>query len=146
MSIIITRGELTHLLSCPQSHLLMQDPVIDPCGHTFEREQIEGRISVNPTCPLSKRPITVDQLMPNRAVRLALEILAHLPAGTATSDSDVVQFSTLDEDSRGILSIAIKALRAQIELDRQNNIPERLPVPEQFGQRVIKGCKEFYKC
>lgn len=142
----ITRSELTNLLLCPQSHVPMQDPVIDPCGHTFERRQIEARLSDNPTCPLSARPISVDQLMPNRAVRLAVETLAHAPAMAGGSASDLVNFSAFDDESREILNVAIAALRAQREIDRRNNVPDRLPEAQRFAERVVKGCKEFYKC
>lgn len=60
---------------CPISAELMKDPVIDACGHTFERSAIqrvfnkatrEGKPAL---CPLSRLPISEDRLVVNLAVK-----------------------------------------------------------------------------
>ncbi len=67
---------LKALFECPLSIDTLKDPVIDPCGHTFEREDIVRWLAVNNNCPLSRTPFAVNDLVPNRIMRQAMEILA----------------------------------------------------------------------
>ena len=58
---------------CPISGALMQDPVVDPEGNTFDRASIERWLARNPTSPLTRSPLTAGQLKPNRALADSLE-------------------------------------------------------------------------
>lgn len=148
------RAELADLLICPISQETMEDPVIDPCGHTFEAIQIQGWLSLNPTCPLSKRHVTIEQLVPNRMLKHTLEILAHLPPPEerepmehqGTPRSIVAHFVNLTDEEREILNIAITKLREQRARDARDGTPDRLPIPQSFGSRVKAKCHEWYKC
>lgn len=55
-------------LICPLSHEIFTDPVVTPYGHTFERSAIEAWLSRSQTCPITRSPLSVDDLTPNRTV------------------------------------------------------------------------------
>lgn len=41
---------------------LPEHPVMAPCGHIFERTDIEAHLQSSQTCPVDERPLTIDQL------------------------------------------------------------------------------------
>ena len=51
------------------SHEVMRDPVSTPQGHTFERVDIIEWIRIKGTCPLTREPLSLADLAPNRALR-----------------------------------------------------------------------------
>ena len=53
----------------------MDEPVITPNGHTFEKAAIVNWIQANGTCPVTRRPLVVGDLYDNLAV---VEVLLHL--------------------------------------------------------------------
>lgn len=54
---------------CPISYELMDDPVIAPDGHTYERTVIEGMIDRNAPSPFTREAMTKESLRPNHALR-----------------------------------------------------------------------------
>ena len=63
----------SHFLDHTFSMEVMHDPVSTPDGHTFERSDIQQWIRVRGTNPVTRAPLTLDQLTPNRALRGAIE-------------------------------------------------------------------------
>ena len=51
------------MLECPVCFSVVKDPRSDLCGHTFCLECITNSISINGTCPLSKCPLTKNELI-----------------------------------------------------------------------------------
>jgi tetratricopeptide (TPR) repeat protein len=64
-------NQQTESFTCPITYQVFKDPVIDNCGHTFEREAIVKALQNKNACPLSGQPITT--LIPNLHLRQALE-------------------------------------------------------------------------
>jgi hypothetical protein len=62
-------------LHCPITLQPMTNPVIDRSGHTFEAEAITQWIARGPdyVCPIGNEPIAINELIPNRAIRDAIE-------------------------------------------------------------------------
>jgi|GEM_PF-1197555 len=81
------------------------DPVIDKCGHTFEREKIKEWLQENNTCPISRERITIEDLIPNRVVKQAIDILNK--RGRAENGSIAVA----NEQERAIMLRAVEQLR-----------------------------------
>ncbi|GAM90245.1 hypothetical protein ANO11243_082870 [Dothideomycetidae sp. 11243] len=52
---------------------LMHDPVITKNGHSYERQTIVEHLKRSPTDPLTRDPLTIDDLRPNIALRKALD-------------------------------------------------------------------------
>eukprot|EP00750_Incisomonas_marina_P008315 INCI1543.4.p1 GENE.INCI1543.4~~INCI1543.4.p1 ORF type:complete len:1172 (-),score=123.94 INCI1543.4:157-3672(-) len=51
---------------------VMRDPVTTPAGHTFERHNVEHWIRLRGTCPLTRIPLAVSDLVENRALKEAI--------------------------------------------------------------------------
>ena len=58
---------------CKITMSLMKDPVMDPDGFSYEREAIEKWIKEHGTSPMTRRPLRLDELKPNRALKDAIE-------------------------------------------------------------------------
>lgn len=58
---------------CPISFKIMTDPVVTLNGDSYQREAIEKWIDVKGTCPITRNPITKNQLIPNIALRISIE-------------------------------------------------------------------------
>ncbi len=87
MTITAIIRRLEDLLTCPISLAIMKDPVIDPCGHTFDRLWIHSALLKKQECPISRQPLRVHQLAENRLVMEAIEWLHELQPNT---ESDIV--------------------------------------------------------
>jgi hypothetical protein len=59
--------------TCLLTHGVMQDPVMDPEGNTYERRAIEQWLQVKPESPVTRAPMTSAQLIPNRALKSLIE-------------------------------------------------------------------------
>lgn len=60
---------------CPITHEIMRDPVLAPDTHNYERESIVRYLRTNPISPLTRQPMRVEQLIPNRELRQEIEQL-----------------------------------------------------------------------
>ena len=64
---------LSDAFYCPITFNLMFEPVIDPEGNTFERVAVEDWIRVNGMSPVTRTPIKVEDLYPNKAYSALLD-------------------------------------------------------------------------
>jgi hypothetical protein len=74
---------------CPITSEVMEDPVVDNEGNSYERTAIERWIRTNPCSPLSRNPLQKEHLRPNLALRHAIaEYLTKIntPAGPDVAD------------------------------------------------------------
>lgn len=58
---------------CPLTQEVMREPVMDPEGNSFERSAIEEWLSKNSTSPITRTALNKSQLLPNRALKEAIE-------------------------------------------------------------------------
>jgi len=58
---------------CPITQELMKDPVIGPDGQTYERSAIISWVQKHGTSPITRLPMKIDQLFPNRALKNTIE-------------------------------------------------------------------------
>ena len=71
-------AQLRDLLICPISYETFRDPMTEEegtCEHTFERAHIQEWLADHKTCPMSRRPLTEDQLIPDSDLRNACALL-----------------------------------------------------------------------
>mmetsp|Transcript_10233 Transcript_10233/g.17194 ORF Transcript_10233/g.17194 Transcript_10233/m.17194 type:complete len:453 (-) Transcript_10233:6-1364(-) len=59
---------------CPMSMDVMKDPVVTPSGHSFEKSEIEDWLELKQNNPITREPLTKEQLYPNRSLKAALEL------------------------------------------------------------------------
>ena len=60
----------------PITHDIMVDPVKAPDGHTYERSAIEQAIRVNGKSPITRQPISIDQLVTDYTIKNVFEELS----------------------------------------------------------------------
>ena len=70
---------------CPITMQLMQDPVIGPDGHTYERSAITQWLSSNSISPITRQPMSSRTLTPNIALRNTIEAMTTGPLGPASN-------------------------------------------------------------
>lgn len=57
---------------CPISHEIMMDPVITKYGISYERSSIETWLQNSSICPITKQPLTKQDLICNYALKKAI--------------------------------------------------------------------------
>ena len=67
-----TNDENEHYI-CPIGLTIMKDPVITPNGISFERVNIVNWLEKNNYCPITKKPLSVKDLIPNRSLKSAID-------------------------------------------------------------------------
>lgn len=92
-----------HLL-CPISQCIMEQPVVAPTGHTYDRKSIVDWLSRRPVDPITGWPMSANTLFPNRALRD--EILDQLESLGQRASADG------DELLEAAATAKIKALQA----------------------------------
>ncbi len=60
-------------LCCPITMDWFLDPVVTKYGESYERDAIERHVRDHGTDPLSRRPLSLEDLFPNRAMREAVQ-------------------------------------------------------------------------
>jgi proto-oncogene tyrosine-protein kinase Met len=66
------------LLQCPLTMELLRDPVLAQDGHTYERENIEQWIRSKGTSPITRQPLSIEHLYPNRTVKELIDVFETL--------------------------------------------------------------------
>ena len=59
---------------CPITHQQMVDPVVDCEGNSYERSAITSWLSKNGISPITRSPLNINQLIPNRALKELIEL------------------------------------------------------------------------
>lgn len=58
---------------CPISTMIMRDPVTTRTGRTYDRASLENWFRQDPRSPTSRQPLTMADLIPNRAMKSVIE-------------------------------------------------------------------------
>ena len=74
---------------CYITQEVMKDPVMTPSGRSFERSAIEDWVRKSGTDPLTRKPLRLDQLTPNRALKEAIEQWLQGQASAAARPSPI---------------------------------------------------------
>jgi STIP1 family protein 1 len=65
--------QLPDYLCCAISLELLDDPVVTPCGFTYERKCLEAHLAKRQFDPVSCKPLRPGQAVPNLAIKAAVE-------------------------------------------------------------------------
>ena len=109
---------------CPITTDLMQDPVICPEGHSFERIAIEAWLEVNSTNPVTRNQLTKSMLTPNRALKESIEIFKRAQAATQAA-SDVSPEQRVSPGSNATCTMPSSADLEEM-LDSQTGVIEHV--------------------
>eukprot|EP00035_Acanthoeca_spectabilis_P035523 m.35157 g.35157 ORF g.35157 m.35157 type:complete len:222 (+) comp7414_c0_seq1:199-864(+) len=78
--------------TCPVTLDVMRDPVVGRDGHSYERSGVEAALALNPYSPLTRQPMASTDLIPNHALRNAIQEWAR---NRATSDFTQAQLTVV---------------------------------------------------
>jgi Mg-chelatase subunit ChlD len=92
---------------CPISQQVMQDPVCDKEGNTYERKYIEEWIRLHGTSPITRSPLQLEDLVPNRALRTLIEEATGI---TAPASIEIV------EESQGEIDLSLFRLENTFQI------------------------------
>lgn len=94
--------------TCSITQDIMKDPVIDIYGNSYERTAIMDWLSRNNTSPINRKPLTVDQLFPNRALKDTIEEFkksASKPATETKSSVEEKEDSSQDKSNSNTIAL-----------------------------------------
>jgi hypothetical protein len=115
------KENMREALRCPISFEKMTDPIITPNGDSYQREFIEKWVREKGTCPITRKIITINQLVPNKALKQYIQ--ATMP--------------TLKPQSLKITTL-INNLTNRI-FNSSNNISQNTIVPDIVDQDTLSG-------
>ena len=133
---------IREVFECPITTELLIDPVIDPCGHTFERADIEHWLEDHNSCPLNRnQPLVRQSLIPNRIVREALQVIQHhqIPLAIPRNELAAVE---IPADDRAVVNQAMQQIFDKRTNDAKVNIPSKLS-PSIPSCKKSSGCSTY---
>lgn len=123
---------LKDLFSCPISGRMFQEPLIDPCGHVFEKKQIMGWLGRHPFCPLSKRSITSDELQENPLINTAVAVITRVMRESSISSDHGLFWLLISPVERLPVFVAATQIDQVRQRDLAAGVPTRLDPPQFF--------------
>jgi hypothetical protein len=116
-------------LCCPITGVLMKDPVVMKDGYTYEREAIAAALKRNPHSPATRELLSMNESVPNRALRDAIDRFLSKPFSILTKwsfagSSSQCQIEICGKDTVGNL---------------KSKIADRTKVPRDFLILKIGG-------
>lgn len=115
--------------TCPITQTVMKDPVTDTDGNTFERAAIVEWLTKHNTSPITRNPMRVEDLVPNRALAAALsgQPPVDQQAATAPPENDAATPTRDPLDVTCVVNPETSALLISI-IPPAGKPDERLPV------------------
>lgn len=112
-------------LICPITLVQMADPVIDREGNTYERSSIERWVREHGTSPLTNRPLTLDQLHPNRAIKRIIDSLSNSNIPMEQPKIDGVEEIGLELDINHLMEENLTHFKIS-SIDSDNSTPANI--------------------
>ena len=66
-------NDLRESFTCPITGKLIVEPMSTIYGHMYEKDEIEKWVKLSGRCPVTKQPLTMDDLIPQFAVKNAID-------------------------------------------------------------------------
>jgi hypothetical protein len=76
---------------CPIGKQRMIDPVIDKEGNSYERSNIVRWLETHGTSPITRTPMSINDLIPNRSLRDVIESLTSTEPQTSTNSETITE-------------------------------------------------------
>src|SRR3569832_533287 len=103
--------------NCPLTQDIMKQPKMTRTGHSFERDAILEWIRLHSTCPLTRKPLALHDLIPNRALEVKVQTWKS-KHNECQQQTDTEETSTYDEDDEDDLHLGpIFMVLSQKDLD-----------------------------
>jgi len=70
---------------CPISQAIMKEPYIDTDGYSYDWETIVEWLQLNPFSPITRNPLNITNLVPNRALKIAIDEYIRFNGGSVVT-------------------------------------------------------------
>lgn len=129
LNIIITKmttHSVPQYFICPITHNIMNEPYVDNEGNSYEETAIKQWLTNNNTSPITRSPLTINNLMPNRSLKEA--IIAYLNPCNVNPDEVIINSNfnietnpiQLKENCKNnILRVSVKPIDGKIEVPNE---------------------------
>lgn len=117
---------------CPLTYEVMEDPVRDTCAHNFERKAIVEWVERHQCCPISRKELTLEELIPNHTLAERIDRWQwqqHVDTSAWKELEDQTSFESVDEESE---SPAILTKIPDLEMGRRHAKGNYQEVPSKF--------------
>ncbi len=84
-----TVDNTSSVFECPITRQIIKDPVVDPDGHSYERNAIEKWVRDFGTSPLTRKTLSLNMLTPNRKLKDAIDFFRTCAMPQTIKESDV---------------------------------------------------------
>lgn len=137
--------EIPRRFICPITLGIMKDPYIDSDGNSFEGAIIKEWIALNHKSPITRNPMTIDSLVPNRALKEAIEEYTGITTGSVSLSQTITENSIKDNERDPInIVIVVDNSGSMQEICNNKNATEqmnftRLDLVKQIIRIIIKA-------
>lgn len=113
---------------CPITHNIMSDPYVDNEGNSYEKIAIEQWLIRNNTSPITRSPLSISNLKPNRSLKEAIEAFLN-PTTTIQTSTEVKEQvfkyeenpikiikSVTKNDNNTILNVSVVPIEGKMEV------------------------------
>ncbi|CAJ1955833.1 unnamed protein product [Cylindrotheca closterium] len=124
---------------CPITNEPFVDPVVDHEGNTYEKKAIEEWLEQNSTSPITRNPLTLDQLLPNRALKnLIAESQEEDGSVNSANTSPTVSDDKADFENQEALMELAKTARVQSIISGPDGLGAvKIIVPDDKSERRL---------
>jgi hypothetical protein len=107
---------------CPITQEIMKDPWTDSDGNTFEKNEIFKWVNEHGTSPITRNPISITSLVPNRALKDMIEsyFKPHLPNISIKTDSGKIK-NKFQKMQKNIILLADTSGSMGVDCDNNNS-------------------------
>ena len=105
---------------CPITHDIMTDPWMDRDGISYEYEAIKRWLTINSISPVTKKALTVDQLVINRSLKAAIE--TYLATNDILNEETNNSLNNYIKPKPTIKFNAYTKNKVALEIDIKNNL------------------------
>ena len=131
--------EVPQMYVCSLTHDIMTDPVMDPEGNTYEKTAILEWLSRTTTSPITRSPLNISQLIPNRALRDAIEEFKRTNPDAIVVDKSVKEIDMRFIDNTVSLNSHITEINGSKYVAIDIISPEFTVPPNEDGTPYVSG-------
>ncbi|KAL3927889.1 MAG: hypothetical protein SGBAC_012889, partial [Bacillariaceae sp.] len=124
---------------CPITNEPFVDPVVDHEGNSYEKRAIEEWLEQNSTSPITRNPLTLDQLFPNRALKnLIAESQEEEGSIKSSNTSPTVSDDERDLENKEALMEIARTARVQSLISGPDGLGAvKIVVPDDKSERRL---------
>jgi hypothetical protein len=82
-----SKVDIPQMYICPITHMVMTDPYVDADGNSYEKDAIFNWVRTNPVSPITRNPLQMHQLVPNRVLKEIIEASGLINLSGAKGDA-----------------------------------------------------------